>query len=91
MPKRSADLEKTPAKKGRTVSSTSSSSDEETQTQPIKSVTKRNNPLWDHFTLKDDWVLEKTATKREQYPPAICNHCKAVVTRLDGNTSHMLT
>jgi len=65
--------------------------DSDSEPKAPKSAKKRNNPLWDHFTIDPDWVPPKDAEKekREQYAPGICKHCKKEITRVDGNTTNM--
>jgi hypothetical protein len=60
----------------------------EAVTQAAKSAMKRT-PLWKNFTLLEDWVPNPKASRREQYRPAKCNHCDAVMTRIDGNTTNL--
>lgn len=94
MPKRSAKDDKTPSKRSRRASdgsgSGSGSEVEEVEviTQAAKSAQKRT-PLWDHFTLMEDWVPDPKASRREHYRPAKCNYCAAVMTRIDGNTTNL--
>jgi hypothetical protein len=92
MPKRSASDDKTPSKRSRRSSATEEEVqvvEQEEQSQAAKSATKRNSPLWDHFTMKEDWTPGIKAGKRESYRPAVCKYCDAIQTRVDGNTTNM--
>jgi hypothetical protein len=91
MPKRSSKDDKTPSKRSRRDSGSDSGpevEEVEAVTQAAKSAMKRT-PLWKNFTLLEDWVPNPKASRREQYRPAKCNHCDAVMTRIDGNTTNL--
>lgn len=55
----------------------------------MKSVSKQNSPLWEHFDINKDWKALKKASKADSFAPAICRHCQASMKRRNGNTLNM--
>jgi hypothetical protein len=90
-PKKTSKGDRNPKKRARIEKDDklSSSSDSDSSPHLPKATTKRNQTIWVHFSLKKDWI-PISKEKRDQYPPAICNHCNKEVTRTDGNTTNMI-